>query len=724
MATEADTIALNPGAAVVPNPSGPVVVRKRTEGDWPADVEKVPIPAFDTGVFITELTNVNLLPKKLAPLTDDEKIAPTASGEGTYRGTQLALTKVYDLIEKKYGSFMDTANFEPTVPSPLSLKQKKQFFIFTDPATDNYPPHLNLGANQPANKDVTKQQGSGMDQGEIFSQLRLAQLTTLLPAVVPDKFVDQTKAAIGRGVATLFAYGSMGRPDQGTTLAEVEKYNNYESSKWFYQKDIFDLPNIGNLPDWYSDARFAQQFFTGTNPTTIRQAGKSASEPGIPPESLYVQDYSYFREAAGTNDFCYTYKETYEEGGKTKEREATKYATASVCLFNLTDRGRLEPLAIIIDWRGSADKSVFIYNRELNVDEQKGDWAWRYAKTCVMASDWIQHNVTVHLCRTHLVEEAVIVAANRTLPQDHDVYQLLYPHWLKTLSLNAAARSVLVPHVVAPLMGVPNDNVYQFLRWEYEHYDFQGSYIPEDLRRRGFPAERLNDLKYHNYAWARCIHSMWYKIRGYVREMLLLKYTSADRDHEVRQDDCVQAWSREMRAPAAEQGANLASFPELTSFAALVDCVTMCIHIASPQHTSVNYLQNYYQAFVVNKPPALYRAPPTSRDQLLAYTEQDLVAALPMNRPHEWLLASHIPYLLSFKPGDKESLIIYAASKYHVYKCKTEPKEQRIKEAAARFYEELARSEAEFKTYGEATDDQTITYDVLSPSWNAVSILI
>lgn len=120
MAAEAVSIVLNPGAAVVTNPTGPVVVQKRTEGDWPADVEKVPIPAFDTGVFVTELINEDLLPKKLAqPLTEEERSAvrdnpevllekarqdnnrPDSLKEGTYRGTQLALTKVYDLIEKK-----------------------------------------------------------------------------------------------------------------------------------------------------------------------------------------------------------------------------------------------------------------------------------------------------------------------------------------------------------------------------------------------------------------------------------------------------------------------------------------------------------------------------------------------------------------------------------------------------------------------------------------------
>ncbi|KAK8098802.1 uncharacterized protein PG998_012043 [Apiospora kogelbergensis] len=620
------------------------------------------------------------------------------------------------------------------------------FFVFTDPVSDRYPPHLNLGANQPYNKDkesgpATAAQGSALSQGDIFSALRLAQLTALVPQVIPHTFIGEAGAKVGQAAAWT-AYGGMGRPDAGKKIADVESYNNQESSKRWYQKDIFDLPNIGNLTDWYSDARFAQQYFTGTNPTTIKQAGDwakvfidNATDPGDSqmkakiskraaesPGSLYVQDYSYFRKAAGTEDFRCEFEETYKEGFKTEKRTLYRYALASVCLFNLTDSGTLEPLAIIIDWRGSADKSVFIYNKELNVDEQKGDWAWRYAKTCVQASDWLQHNITVHLCRTHLVEEAVIVAANRTLPQEHDVFQLLYPHWLKTLSLNAAARSVLMPFVIAPIVGMPDDNVYQFLRYEYDNFDFQGSYIPEDLKRRGFPTEKLNDKKYHNYAWARCIHSMWFKIRSYVQEMLTLKYSS---DQEVRDDPHVQAWSREMRAPVQEQGANISTFPELQTLDALVDCVTMCIHIASPQHTSVNYLQNYYQAFVVNKPPSLYRAPPASRAELGRYAEDDLVRALPMNHPHEWLLASHIPYLLSFKPGDKESLIMYAASKYHVYKFKKGDKEQKIKEAAARFYEALARSESEFKTYGEDTDDHnTITYDVLSPSWNAVSILI
>jgi hypothetical protein len=503
------------------------------------------------------------------------------------------------------------------------------------------------------------------------------------------------------------------------------------------------------LPDWFSDARFAQQNFTGTNPTTIELASdfwihhfienstdsqdknmhdkisKLASDRR---DSLYMQDYSYFRRDAGMDadaEISCEYDEHYEEDGKAKTRKATRYGVASVCLFHLTDDGNLEPLAIVIDWRGSAEKSVTIYNKELNKTGQKEDWAWRYAKTCVQSSDWIRHEVTVHLTNTHLIEEATIVGAYRNIPQTHIVFQLLYPHWQKTLSLNAAARTVLIPYVIFPLIGMPDQNAYKFIQSAYSSFDFVGNYIPNDLKRRGFPTDKLNDHKYHNYTWARCIYSMWFKIRAYVKDMLEIQYNGPNADADVANDENIRNWYMEMQADPAERGAGMKTFPTIKTLNDLIDAVTMCIHLASPQHTSVNYLQNYYQAFVVNKPPCFYHKPPTSIAQLRNYTEDDLVQALPINHTQEWLLASHIPYLLSFKPGDKESLIIYAASKYHVYKFKTSENEVKTKKAAARFYESLANSEKEFKKYAEDADDNdVIKYDVLSPSWNAVSILI
>jgi hypothetical protein len=121
--TEPAPVLLTPGVVIGVGSTPPLDPEKQPEGEWPSDVRRVPIPVFDTGVFIAELINEELLPKKLknAP-TADEKAAiqenpevllelarndPNRADqllEGTYRGTQLAITKIYDLIEKKYGN--------------------------------------------------------------------------------------------------------------------------------------------------------------------------------------------------------------------------------------------------------------------------------------------------------------------------------------------------------------------------------------------------------------------------------------------------------------------------------------------------------------------------------------------------------------------------------------------------------------------------------------------
>lgn len=309
---------------------------------------------------------------------------------------------------------MDTANFEPLVPSPLTREQKLKFFAFTN-SSDKYPPHLNLAGNvEAAEMEEDENHKSTLSPSKIFSLMRLLQLSSLLPGVVPDII-----GGIGRGAAWVI-FGSMGTPDKGEKLADVEKFNRDARGRYkFQRKDIFDLPNVGDLKDWYSDARFAQQQFTGTNPTTIErasndwlqhfiQAAKAPEDAAAKKtiadlshncrDSLYMQDYSYFREAAGLDPTAVIKCEFDEKDDKGKTTKSYRYGCASVCLFYLNEKGQLYPLAIIIDWRGSAERSVTIYNRELikrkdlqsgsdkhdpkqKITDEAHDWAWRYGKS-------------------------------------------------------------------------------------------------------------------------------------------------------------------------------------------------------------------------------------------------------------------------------------------------------------------------------------------------------
>lgn len=294
-------------------------------------------------------------------------------------------------------SSMDVGEIEPVIPSALSKQDKRRFFEFT--SEGGYPPHLDLGLNAKWAKKHEEDyyQRSDLWDTDLFNWKRLAQLKGIMDNILPNIVLH------------------VGTPDKGDNIADIEKYQRKKRAKKY---DIFDRPNVGDLKDWYSDARFAQQQFTGTNPTTIerasndwidhfKRAAKTADDQvaqrtiedlsASDRESFYIQDYSYFRKSAGLDSDA-DIKCLGKKGWWPWRKEEWRYGCAAVCLFYLNENGSLYPLAIVPDWRGSLERSVTIYNRELfkrtdirtgkekpqranehRIDEAH-DWPWRYGK--------------------------------------------------------------------------------------------------------------------------------------------------------------------------------------------------------------------------------------------------------------------------------------------------------------------------------------------------------
>ncbi|KIM43891.1 hypothetical protein M413DRAFT_370843 [Hebeloma cylindrosporum] len=485
-------------------------------------------------------------------------------------------------------------------------------------------------------------------------------------------------------------------------------------------RDMYFAKNIGHRDDWYTDAAFGQQQLTGTNPTTItlaplrwitefKTASRTQQRADVTslltdyPQSLFVQDYSDFRSSMGLSPS----DEFVSEG---------RYACSSVALFHLEPEGKLHPLAITLDYKGSMEDSVTIFNRRITSitpGDEETDWPWRYAKMCVQVSDWLRHEVAVHLVNTHLVEEVIIVAANRTFEPHHIVFQLLEPHWNTTLSLNKAAREVLVPKIIIGMTGFTATQTYAFLKEAYYQFEWTDSYVPNDLRRRGFPIEDLDKVKYHNCGYARNIARMWEILRNFVSMVLTEAYAS---DAQVANDRFISAFCNEARSHSLGQ---LASLPDIETLDELIDFVTMCIHIASPQHTAVNYLQQYYQTFVPNKPSALYTRLPESLAQLQDFGEEDMLMALPIHEPRDWLLMAQVPYLLSFEVPDDTNILHYATT---ISDSSSTP--SIIRDAALVLKEDLEAFIGTVAQYSQELDDQQTPYLVLDPSKTAVSILI
>ena len=503
------------------------------------------------------------------------------------------------------------------------------------------------------------------------------------------------------------------------TMQSLVDRNRRLHSEW---QTMYYNKNVGDRDDWYTDAVFGQQQFTGTNPTTIavatpewlkrfQQVAQTQGRADIvaliessPANSFFIQDYSSFRSLVGASPTA-------------EMKSEDRYACASVSLFHLEPQGKLHPLAIVPDYKGSMAASVTAFNRRVTSEStipEAGDWPWRYVKMCAQISDWAYHEIAVHLVHTHLVEEAIIVGAHRTLPDDHIVFKLLEPHWNVTLSLNASARTTLVPDVIVKIVGFTPDQTYAFTKAVYSNFDWTGSYVPNNLKNRGFPVADLNNPKFHNYGYARNIIRMWEILRKFVATVLKASYV--DGDAQVAADRSISAFCNEMRS---KDGAQLTSFPDVKTLDQLIDMVTMCIHIASPQHTAVNYLQQYYQTFVPNKPAALQTPVPKRLEDLQKITEADVIAALPVDQPVEWLLQAQVPYLLSFQVAENSTILQYASEVGWRYFGNPV-----IRKAGEQLKSDLDEFIGVVLKLSEELDDQKTPYLVLDPRVTASSILI
>ncbi|KAJ8060800.1 hypothetical protein OCU04_009884 [Sclerotinia nivalis] len=599
-----------------------------------------------------------------------------------------ATAKLFARLEERYADNFRAQGFEaerPFIPRKFETQRALYQWALPGSTTPSYPPHL---------KWIPLDDRVGLLK--IFNLKRFVDVSvSLLPRIPPE-------------ISNLL----FGDPYNGTTMAMLEERMMALHNE---EKNVGTEPSIGYRKDWYCDAVFAQQYFTGPNPSSIALAGqtwldrfkKAAFDQGnkeihsllerFNSNSFYIQDCSFFREWAGASPDAIL-----------KSDNGKRFGCASVTLFHLNADGDIHPLAIVLDYKVSMENSVTIFNKRINPkdpkDNEHDDWPWRYAKMCSLAADWTHHELTLHLNDCHFVEEASAVAAYRSFPSDHIVYKILEPHYER--------------------------QTYDYLLSSYRNFNWTGNYVPTSLITRGFPLSSLNDKsdrRFHNYAYGKNMSILWPILFKFVSSMLATYYTG---DADVAKDTCVSTWCNEMQSP---MGGQMSTFPRIRTLDELTNAITMCIHIASPQHNAINYPQNYYMSFIPNKPPSLQQPLPGSLSALQRYKEVDVINSLPVNDPSVWIQASQLPYLLSYRVAEDQTLSAYARELRDATinprgrfagPGDTGRRTEGVRRAAEKLLLDLDVAARKFKENSEAMSEGIAPYYVMDPGELAVSVLI
>ena len=248
-------------------------------------------------------------------------------------------------------------------------------------------------------------------------------------------------------------------------------------------------------------------------------------------------------------------------------------------------------------------------------------YSWKLAKNCVLVAHNTYHGEVTHLGRTHLISEAVLLAAVRNLASVHPVAVLLRRHFEGTMSINKLAVELLIQpgRAVEYLIGSDLKSTYPWIAEHRKNFSFTGNYLPAKLERSGTDGAAV--LPYYPYRDDGLL--VWTAIRRWADAFVDGYYRT---DADVREDHELQAWAAEVASPDGGAVRDFGLTPgEINDRTDLAEILTMVIWTAGPQHAAVNFTQLEHLSYLPANPLAGFTEEPRGRD----HTLDDWLANLP-----------------------------------------------------------------------------------------------
>ncbi|XP_070683655.1 arachidonate 12-lipoxygenase, 12R-type-like [Pempheris klunzingeri] len=348
---------------------------------------------------------------------------------------------------------------------------------------------------------------------------------------------------------------------------------------------------------WKEDALFGYQFLNGVNPMLIRRCTALPGNFPVTDDMVFLHGQTTLAEEMKKgNIFLCDYKrfdglEANTINGK------QQYLMAPLILLHKTPDDKMMPIAIQLKQTPADDNPIFC--------PTDSEYDWLTAKIFVRSADFNEHQLNVHLLRTHLLAEVFAVSLLRNMPMVHPLYKLLIPHTRYTLQINFLARDLLISETgtFTKFASSGGEGMITILRRSLSAVTYSSLCIPDDIAERGLEAVQ-------NFYYKDDGLQLWDIIHRFVKGVLSYYYKN---DTEVKQDTELQKWISEIFEHGFLSQAGTGIPQSLTSVAELIKFVTMVIFTCSAQHSAVNGGQYDYGGWMPNTPITLQLPPPTKK---------------------------------------------------------------------------------------------------------------
>uniref|UniRef100_UPI0037E875C4 polyunsaturated fatty acid lipoxygenase ALOX15B-like n=1 Tax=Semicossyphus pulcher TaxID=241346 RepID=UPI0037E875C4 len=348
---------------------------------------------------------------------------------------------------------------------------------------------------------------------------------------------------------------------------------------------------------WKEDAFFGYQYLNGVNPSLIQRCSALPGNFTVTDEMVFLRGGgSLTDEMQKGNIFLCDYKRL--DGVKPNVINGKKqYLMAPLVLLHKTPDDKLMPIAIQLKQTPADDNPIFF--------PSDSEYDWLMAKIFVRSADFNEHQLNVHLLRTHLLAEVFAVSLLRNMPMVHPLYKLLIPHTRYTLQINFLARLALISEtgVFTQFAASGGEGMYAILKKSVSSMTYSSLCMPDDIAERG-----LEDVP--NFYYRDDGLKLWDIIHRFVKGVLGHYYTT---DSEVCLDSELHKWIRDIFEHGFLSQAFTGIPQSFSTVDELVKFVTMVIFTGSGQHSAVNTGQYDYGGWMPNTPISLQLPPPTSK---------------------------------------------------------------------------------------------------------------